>query len=115
MPICADTNMMLRALWLAACALPFCRALYAADASAAYEPSLAHLYARNSTGLTDAVTWDPHSLSIFGQRVYILSAEMHPWRLPGDPALWADVLQKIRANGFNTVSRYLISFFRAGS
>ncbi|KAL1696048.1 glycoside hydrolase family 35 protein [Schizophyllum commune] len=99
--------MMLRALWLVACALPFCRALYAADASAAYEPSLAHNFqARNSTGLTDAVTWDPHSLTIFGQRVFILSAEMHPWRLPGDPALWADVLQKIRANGFNTVSFY---------
>ncbi|KAI5890378.1 glycoside hydrolase family 35 protein [Schizophyllum commune H4-8] len=98
--------MMLRALWLVAFALPFCRALYAAHASAKYEPASHHLYARNSTGLTDAVTWDPHSLSIFGQRVFILSAEMHPWRLPGDPALWADVLQKIRANGFNTVSFY---------
>ncbi|KAL1710662.1 glycoside hydrolase family 35 protein [Schizophyllum commune] len=109
LPICADSDidMMLRALWLAAAfALPFCGALYATNASAVYEPSLAHLQARNSTGLTDAVTWDPHSLSIFGQRVFILSAEMHPWRLPGDPALWADVLQKIRANGFNTVSFY---------
>ncbi|KAL1742367.1 glycoside hydrolase family 35 protein [Schizophyllum fasciatum] len=86
------------ALWLAACALPLCRAMYA--------PAATILHARNSTGLTDAVTWDSHSLSIFGQRVFILSAEMHPWRLPGDPALWADVLQKIRANGFNAVSFY---------
>ncbi|KIK56433.1 glycoside hydrolase family 35 protein [Collybiopsis luxurians FD-317 M1] len=61
---------------------------------------------RNSTGLTDAVTWDPQSLSIFGQRVFILSAEIHPWRLPGDPRLWSDLFQKVKANGFNTVSSY---------
>ncbi len=61
---------------------------------------------RNSTGLTDVVTWDPHSLSIQGQRVFILSAEFHPWRLP-NPDLWADVFQKIHANGFNTVSFYV--------
>ncbi|KAJ7644336.1 glycoside hydrolase family 35 protein [Roridomyces roridus] len=67
----------------------------------------ASLHPRNSTGLTDAVTWDPHSLSILGQRMAILSAEFHPWRLPGDPEqLWADIFQKIRANGFNTVSCY---------
>ncbi|CAL1714365.1 unnamed protein product [Somion occarium] len=65
------------------------------------EPS--ELVRRNSTGLTDAVTWDPHSLFIHGQRVFILSAELHPWRLP-NPNLWSDVFQKIRANGFNTVS-----------
>lgn len=62
---------------------------------------------RNSTGLTDAVTWDPHSLSIHGQRTFILSAEFHPWRLPGNPDLWSDVFQKIKANGFNTVSFYV--------
>ncbi|TRM69220.1 glycoside hydrolase family 35 protein [Schizophyllum amplum] len=93
-------------LWLACLsAASFCSALYASDAQHSSDPS-ATLYPRNSTGLTDAVTWDPHSLSIFGQRVFILSAEMHPWRLPGNPALWADVLQKIRANGFNCVSFY---------
>ncbi|KAF5362341.1 hypothetical protein D9756_002224 [Leucocoprinus leucothites] len=62
---------------------------------------------RNSTGLTDAVTWDQHSLSIQGQRVFILSAEFHPWRLPGNPDLWADIFEKIKANGFNTVSFYV--------
>lgn len=59
---------------------------------------------RNSTGLTNSVTWDSHSLSIEGQRVFILSAEFHPWRLPGNPGLWADIFQKIKSNGFNTVS-----------
>ncbi|KAF8972779.1 glycoside hydrolase family 35 protein [Flammula alnicola] len=62
---------------------------------------------RNSTGLTDAVTWDPHSLFINGQRVFILSAEFHPWRLPGNPNLWSDIFQKIKANGFNTISFYV--------
>ncbi|PFH50283.1 glycoside hydrolase family 35 protein [Amanita thiersii Skay4041] len=62
---------------------------------------------RNSTGLTDTVTWDPHSLSILGQRIFILSAEFHPWRVPGNPNLWADIFQKIKANGFNTVSFYI--------
>lgn len=61
---------------------------------------------RNSTGLTDAVSWDPHSLSIHGQRVFILSAEVHPWREP-NPDLWRDIFQKVRANGFNTVSFYV--------
>ncbi|KAK0202519.1 glycoside hydrolase family 35 protein [Desarmillaria ectypa] len=64
-----------------------------------------HTYSRrNSTGLTDEVTWDPYSLSIHGQRVFILSAEVHPWRIPGDPSIWADIFQKVKANGFNTVS-----------
>ena len=62
---------------------------------------------RNSTGLTDNVTWDPHSLSILGQRVFVLSAEIHPWRLPGNPNLWTDIFQKVKANGFNTVSFYV--------
>lgn len=61
---------------------------------------------RNSTGLTDAVTWDPHSLSIFGQRIFILSAEFHPWRQP-NPYLWKDIFQKVKDNGFNTVSFYI--------
>ncbi|VDB90643.1 unnamed protein product [Peniophora sp. CBMAI 1063] len=56
-----------------------------------------------STGLTTDVEWDTHSLFIRGQRVFILSAEFHPWRLP-NPNLWIDVFRKIKANGFNTVS-----------
>ncbi|THV02456.1 glycoside hydrolase family 35 protein [Dendrothele bispora CBS 962.96] len=62
-----------------------------------------NLHRRNGTGLTDAVTWDSHSLFIQAQRIFILSAEIHPWRLPGNPDLWADLFQKVKANGFNTV------------
>ncbi|KAF8078179.1 glycoside hydrolase family 35 protein [Lyophyllum atratum] len=78
------------------CAISACSALYDAD-----------LVRRNSTGLTNAVTWDSHSLFIQGQRVFILAAEIHPWRLPGNPALWADIFQKVKSNGFNTVSFYV--------
>ncbi|KAJ3482157.1 hypothetical protein NLI96_g7176 [Meripilus lineatus] len=67
-----------------------------------------HLFRRNSTGLTDAVTWDRNSLFVQGQRIFVLSAEFHPWRLP-NPDLWLDVFQKIRANGFNTVS-FIVSW-----
>lgn len=79
------------------------------------------LFRRNSTGLTEVVAWDPQSLSILGQRVFVLSAEIHPWRLPGNPnckgctpeqsiywvfTVWADLFQKVKDNGFNCVSAY---------
>lgn len=51
------------------------------------------------------ITWDRHSLQIDGQRRMIWAAEFHPFRLPS-PALWRDVLQKLKALGFNTVSIY---------
>ncbi|KAJ9478783.1 Beta-galactosidase [Pseudozyma hubeiensis] len=54
-----------------------------------------------------AVVFDKYSLALAGgqQRLFVLAAEFHPWRLPV-PSLWRDVLQKIRAAGFNTVSIY---------
>lgn len=81
-------------------------ALLVSSAHSAGVPRAHELVRRNSTGLTDAVTWDAHSLFIHGQRTFILSAEFHPWRQP-NPDLWADIFQKIRANGFNTVSFYV--------
>ena len=51
------------------------------------------------------MTWDSQSLKIDGQRVFIWSGEVHPFRLPS-PGAWRDVLQKMRALGFNTVSLY---------
>ncbi|PWN48247.1 hypothetical protein IE53DRAFT_319787 [Violaceomyces palustris] len=52
-----------------------------------------------------AIMWDSYSLIIAGRRTAIFSAEFHPWRLP-NPALWKDVLQRIKDAGFNTVSTY---------
>jgi beta-galactosidase GanA len=51
------------------------------------------------------VTFDQYSMIIDGARVPIWSGEMHPFRLPS-PQLWPDVLQKLRANGYNAVSIY---------
>ncbi|ETS78462.1 beta-galactosidase A [Pestalotiopsis fici W106-1] len=52
------------------------------------------------------VTWDERSLFIRGQRVMVMSGELHPWRLV--PSLYDDVFQKIKALGFNCVSFYVM-------
>src|ERR671932_1026211 len=51
------------------------------------------------------VSYDGYSLLIDGRRVYVWGAEFHYWRLPS-PDLWRDVLQKLKAAGFNAVSIY---------
>ncbi len=52
-----------------------------------------------------SVTWDRYSLKIDGKRVFIWSGSFQYWRLPS-PSLWKDVLQKMKAAGFNTVTMY---------
>jgi beta-galactosidase GanA len=52
------------------------------------------------------VTFDRWSVIIDGRRVPLWSGEVHPFRLPS-PSLWRDVLQKMRANGYNAVSVYV--------
>src|SRR5947209_8474997 len=56
-------------------------------------------------GKAHHVTYDKYSVMIDGQRLQIWSGEFHMFRLPS-PSLWRDVLQKIRAEGYNTVSLY---------
>ena len=51
------------------------------------------------------ITWDQYSLMVDGQRLFLWSGEFHPFRLPS-PSLWRDVLQKLKANGYNAVSLY---------
>ncbi len=51
------------------------------------------------------ITWDRHSLMFDGQRQMIWAGEFHPFRLPS-PSLWRDVLQKMKATGYNAVSIY---------
>ncbi|MEV4347020.1 beta-galactosidase [Actinoplanes sp. NPDC049596] len=51
------------------------------------------------------VTYDKYSLMLDGKRTYIWSGEFSYWRLPS-PGLWRDVLQKMKANGYNAVSLY---------
>ncbi|MGP3983187.1 beta-galactosidase [Streptomyces sp. KR80] len=51
------------------------------------------------------VTYDPYSVRIDGQPLYLWGAEFHYFRLPS-PDAWRDVLQKVKAAGFNSVSLY---------
>ncbi|MFB7497640.1 beta-galactosidase [Streptomyces sp. NPDC056161] len=52
------------------------------------------------------IGYDRYSLLVDGRRLVVWSGEMHPFRLPS-PSLWRDVLEKMRAHGFNTVSVYV--------
>ncbi|MGE7136724.1 beta-galactosidase [Luteibacter sp. NPDC031894] len=51
------------------------------------------------------VTYDRYSLVIDGKPTYLWSGSFHYWRLPS-PDLWLDVLQKMKAAGFNAVEIY---------
>jgi len=51
------------------------------------------------------ISYDHHSLIINGTPLVLQSAEFHYFRLPS-PGLWPDVLEKIKAGGFNTISVY---------
>ncbi|GAA3439260.1 beta-galactosidase [Kutzneria kofuensis] len=51
------------------------------------------------------IGFDRYSLTLDGRRQVIWSGEFHPYRLPS-PDLWLDVLQKMKATGYNAVSIY---------
>ncbi|KAK7728882.1 hypothetical protein SLS53_009345 [Cytospora paraplurivora] len=59
----------------------------------------------HNDGLTTVVEWDHYSFLVNGQRLFVFSGEFHYWRLPV-PELWRDLLEKIRAAGFNAFSIY---------
>src|SRR3954465_11940715 len=56
-------------------------------------------------GTTHTVNFDKYSLKIDGKRTYLWAGEFHYWRLPS-PDLWRDVLQKLKAAGYNATSIY---------
>ncbi|MEC3998244.1 beta-galactosidase [Actinacidiphila sp. DG2A-62] len=56
-------------------------------------------------GRAHTVSYDGYSYLIDGKRVYLWSGEFHYFRLPSQD-LWYDVLQKMKAAGFNAVSLY---------
>jgi beta-galactosidase GanA len=67
--------------------------------------AVALLSAPAAGATTRTVTYDHYSLKIDGTRTYIWSAEFHYWRLPS-PSLWRDVLEKLKAAGYNATSIY---------
>lgn len=54
-------------------------------------------------GARHGVGFDRHSLVVDGRRLVLWSGEMPLFGLPS-PSLWRDMLQKLRAYGYNTVS-----------
>jgi beta-galactosidase GanA len=54
---------------------------------------------------THTITYDQDSLMIDGRRAVIWSGEFEYWRLPS-PSLWLDILQKLKAEGYNAVTIY---------
>lgn len=56
-------------------------------------------------GMPQKVTYDSHSMIIGGKRVFITAGEFDPWRTPS-PSLWLDRLEKMKADGYNTVTVY---------
>ncbi|KAG9316763.1 glycoside hydrolase family 35 protein [Chiua virens] len=64
-------------------------------------------FARQQTdGLQNNVTWDEYSIMINGERLFLFSGEMHPYRMPVQ-SLHLDLFQKVKSMGFNTVSFYV--------
>ncbi|RYP76619.1 hypothetical protein DL771_001688 [Monosporascus sp. 5C6A] len=59
----------------------------------------------HDNNLTDVVQWDHYSFFVNGQRLFVFSGELHYWRYPV-PELWRDLLEKVRAAGFNAFSIY---------
>ncbi|MFE3523453.1 beta-galactosidase [Streptomyces sp. NPDC059161] len=55
--------------------------------------------------LSHTVGHDDHAFTIDGKPLSIWSGEFHYWRLPS-PDAWRDVLQKMKAGGFNAASIY---------
>ncbi|HEY0199767.1 MAG TPA: beta-galactosidase [Rhodanobacter sp.] len=69
------------------------------------EASAADVAAANTAPGRHTVTYDRYSLKIDDRRIYVWSGEFHYWRLPS-PSLWKDVLQKMKAAGYNSVQIY---------
>ncbi|KAA8908987.1 beta-galactosidase [Sphaerosporella brunnea] len=67
--------------------------------------SSSHPWPLHDDGVSKVVEWDHYSLKIHGERVFLWSGEIHYWRVPV-PELWEDILQKIKAGGFNAVGLY---------
>ncbi|KAF5012277.1 hypothetical protein FDECE_1658 [Fusarium decemcellulare] len=80
--------------------------LLAATLGGLVQPSLCDdTHPIQDNGLTDIVQWDNHSYFINGERLFVFSGEFHYWRLPV-PELWRDLLEKMKACGFNAFSIY---------
>ena len=74
-------------------------------AAAHASPSVPRARTAPAASAAHTVSWDHYSLMIDGKRAFIYSGSIHPFRLPS-PSLWMDVLEKMKAAGFNTITSY---------
>ena len=89
---------------LAGGALPISVA-QAASAAPPAKYATADITFPGNDGKPHKVTFDKNSFMVDGQRLNVWSGEIHYWRAP-DVNSWRDLFQKMRANGYNTVSLY---------
>ncbi|TIA26722.1 hypothetical protein D6C81_00485 [Aureobasidium pullulans] len=75
---------------------------------------LCALVLATDNGLTTQVTWDPYSLMVNGERLFVFSGEFAYERVPV-PEMWSDIFQKFKANGFNAVSMYFFWSYHSAS
>ncbi|KAL2871798.1 glycoside hydrolase family 35 protein [Aspergillus lucknowensis] len=90
---------MIRVLQFLLLCLGSLRALTAAQNSTAPEWPI------HDNGLNKVVQWDHYSFYVHGQRIFVFSGEFHYWRIPV-PALWRDILEKVKALGFTGFAFY---------
>ena len=92
-----------RSVSLGLLALTLSSALVVAKATQA--PPAQPMQAPAPSPRAHTIAYDRYSLIIDGKPTYLWSGSFHYWRLPS-PDLWADVLQKMKAAGFNAVEIY---------
>ncbi|MFF0478133.1 beta-galactosidase [Streptomyces sp. NPDC004284] len=68
-------------------------------------PAQAAAPAESTAATAHTVGHDDHAFTIDGKPLSIWSGEFHYWRLPS-PDAWRDVLQKMKAGGYNATSVY---------
>ncbi|KAL4970271.1 glycoside hydrolase family 35 protein [Aspergillus stella-maris] len=73
--------------------------------TAAAQNNSASEWPLHDNGLSKVVQWDHYSFYVHGQRFFLFSGEFHYWRIPV-PALWRDVLEKVKALGFTGFAFY---------
>ena len=71
----------------------------------AIAPSSRAATVHDHAATSHTITSDKYSLMIDGKRTFIWSGEFEYWRLPS-PSLWLDILQKMKAEGYNAVTIY---------
>lgn len=67
---------------------------------------LAGLAATAAGASAAPVEFDRYSFQVEGQRLFMNSGEVHPYRMP-DPRQWPDILDRMKAGGLNTISIYV--------